>query len=153
MYFSKSRLGFYLPEIHGSSIPADAVEITTDEHHALLEGQAAGLIISADDTGHPVLVAPPPLSPEQIKGHLTAAVQDHLDAVAQDAGYDNIFTACTYADEPSVPQFQAEGQALRAWRSEVWAACHQIMDDVQAGQRQIPTAEELVSALPVPVLP
>lgn len=79
---------------------------------------------------------------------LTTAVQDHLDAAAQAAGYDNIYTAVSYAEEPAVPKFQAEGRAFRAWRSLVWDAVNAIRTDVQAGLRPVPTAAELISELP-----
>lgn len=71
-----------------------------------------------------------------------AAVQARLDAQAQAWGYDSIFTACTYAEEPSVPRFQAEGRALRAWRSATWAAANAAAATAQ-------TVEELLAALPV----
>lgn len=87
------------------------------------------------------------------KLRLTSAVQSHLDAVAQSVGYDNIYTACTYADEPSVPKFQLEGRALRAWRSDVWAYCWVVLADVESNARGVPTSEQLVSELPVFVLP
>lgn len=61
---------------------------------------------------------------EQMRSAAIAAVQARLDQQAQEWGYDSIFTAVTYADEPSVPQFQTEGRVLRAWRSETWAACY-----------------------------
>lgn len=89
----------------------------------------------------------------QLKPTLTAAVQAHLDATAQAHGYDSIYTACTYADEPAVAQFQAEGQALRAWRSRVWAHCHGVMAAVQSAQRPVPTAAELIAELPALVMP
>lgn len=85
---------------------------------------------------------------DQIKAALIAAVQSHLDATAAAYGYDTIYTACTYADEPAVAQFQAEGQALRAWRSLVWAFCHGVLADVMAERRVIPTADALIAALP-----
>ena len=47
-------------------IPADAVEITRELHAALLEGQSAGQLISSDGDGCPVLVDPPPASPEHL---------------------------------------------------------------------------------------
>lgn len=64
MYYSKSTGGFYLPEIHGDNIPDDAVEITSEEHAALLAGQSSGKVITADASGAPVLTdpAPTPLS-------------------------------------------------------------------------------------------
>lgn len=90
----------------------------------------------------------PPPSPAAIKAGLVASVQLHLDAAAQALGYDDIKSAVTYAEEPSVPQFQAECQALRAWRSQVWAACYEIMAEVEAEMRTVPTEAELLAELP-----
>lgn len=84
----------------------------------------------------------------RIKRTLTDAVQRHLDLIAQAAGYDDIKSAVTYADEPAVPKFQAEGQQFRAWRSLVWAACYVILADVMAGTRTVPTVDELLAELP-----
>lgn len=60
VFYSASTGGFYTAEIHGDNIPAGAVEITQQEHAALLAGQAAGRHISADAKGCPVLIDPPP---------------------------------------------------------------------------------------------
>ena len=92
-------------------------------------------------------------TPDKIRDRLVVAVQTHLDATAAGHGYDNIYTACTYADEPAVPLFQGEGQALRAWRSRAWAHCHQVMADVMAQQRTVPSAAELIAELPPLVMP
>lgn len=88
------------------------------------------------------------LTPEQVEAALSVAVQDFLDGTARSFGYDDIRSAVTYAEEPSVPKFQVEGRALRAWRSKVWAKCYQILDDVKAEQEPIPTDAELIRALP-----
>lgn len=87
-------------------------------------------------------------APEQVVGSYTAAIQTHLDGVAQSWGYDNIYTAATYAEEPAVKAFQDEGKALRAWRSRVWAAARQTLADVQAGKTPLPTVAELIASLP-----
>lgn len=152
MYYSASTNGFYDRAIH-SSIPADAVEITAAQHAALLSAQSAGKGIVPDANGYPTLEDPAAPTPEKTRAARVAAVQSHLDATAQAAGYDNIHTACTYADEPAVAKFQAEGQAFRAWRSLVWAHCHQVLADVQAGVRGIPSAAELIAELPALNLP
>lgn len=62
MFYSKSTGGFYDLAIHGENIPTDAVEITNEEHAALMQGQSNGLAIGADENGHPVLIIPPPLT-------------------------------------------------------------------------------------------
>ena len=63
MLYSKHTGGFYNLAIHGDNIPADAVEITNEEHRELIEGQSQGKIISADKNGKPVLKDPPPPTP------------------------------------------------------------------------------------------
>lgn len=147
LYYSKATGGFYDSEIHGI-FPDDAIEISREEHTALMEAQAAGRRIAADEAGRPAAVAPPAPTPEQMQARLSGAVQARLDAVALTWGYDDIRSAVTYADEPAVAQFQAEGQALRAWRSQVWASCYALLAEVQAGTRAVPTEAELIALLP-----
>lgn len=77
-----------------------------------------------------------------------ATIQKHMDAAARALGYDDVKTAVTYADEPAVAKFQAEGQALRAWRSMVWEKCYEILADVEAGVREVPDDAELLRELP-----
>lgn len=95
----------------------------------------------------------PSPSPTQIEAAKVAIVQRHMDDAARVYRYDDIKTACTYADEPAVPKFQVEGQAFRAWRSLVWAACYAILDEVQSGARGIPTDAELLAELPKFAMP
>lgn len=90
---------------------------------------------------------PPPPTPEQIQQRLTFAVQMHLDTEARQRGYDNIVSACSYAGAPN--PFQVEGIAFLNWRSAVWAYCYQVLADVQAQTRTIPTEAELIAELPV----
>lgn len=151
MYYSKSTGGFYDTAIHGTSIPVDAIEITAEQHAALLEAQSTGQQIGADENGYPVAIDPPAPTYEQIVVGLTAAIQAHLDATAKQYGYDNIKSAVTYADEPAVPKFQQEGLALRAWRSLVWEAAYAELALHQEGD-PIPTGEQLIEKLPAFIL-
>lgn len=80
-------------------------------------------------------------------------IQKHLDDAAVRVGYDDIKTAVTYADEPSVPKFEIEGKALRAWRSLVWAYGYEQIAAVQSGDRALPTPEQLIAELPPLVMP
>ena len=79
-------------------------------------------------------------------------VQAMMDTEASTKGYDNIFSACTYATSTN-PKFSAEGQACVAWRDSVWASCYQIMADVDAGIIPSPTLAELLGMLPAMVWP
>ena len=91
---------------------------------------------------------------ENKAARLRGAVQSHLDQSAQARGYDSILSAVSYADEAAVPRFQAEGLAFRAWRSQVWAACYELLADVNDGQIVEPASEtELIALLPTLELP
>ena len=78
MFYAKSTGGFYDAAIHGENIPADAVEITAEEHQALLEGQSNGKIISADKNGKPVLQDPPPPTAEELQAQKNAEARAYL---------------------------------------------------------------------------
>ena len=148
MFYSATTGGFYTAEIHGDNIPADAVEITTDEHQALLEGQSNGKVIAADKNGKPILKDPPPPTTEQIIAQYTAGVQNHLDDFAKTRNYDGILSASTYATSV-VPKFKAEGQYAVEARDATWAKCYEILAAVEGGTRPMPTMEELIAELPV----
>ena len=152
MFYSKSAGGFYDHKIHGDNIPADAVEITTDEHKTLLEGQSNGKIIAADKNGKPVLKDPPPPTTEQIIAQYTAGVQQHLDSFARTRNYDSIMSAATYATS-TVPKFKAEGQYAVEARDATWAKCYEVLAEVEAGTRPMPTLDELLAELPALVWP
>jgi hypothetical protein len=77
------------------------------------------------------------------------AVQEHLDSVAQAAGYDNIVSACSYAGYAN--SFQAEAISFLEWRSACWDHAIQVLADVQNRTRTMPTVAELIAELPVKV--
>ena len=72
MLYAKSTGGFYSRDIHGDNIPEDAVEITTEQHAALIEGQSQGKRIVADEAGHPVLADPPPPTDDDLAAAIRA---------------------------------------------------------------------------------
>ncbi len=93
----------------------------------------------------------PPLSPQATAALVDAymaAVQRYMDACAVGFGYDDLIAVISYAEEPSVARYQAEGLAFRAWRSQCWYYCEQVFADVQAEERTIPTEAELIAELP-----
>lgn len=90
---------------------------------------------------------PPPPSAAEIQAVLVNAVQLHLDAVAKTRNYDGILSLCSYATSINTT-FKAEGQAGVTWRDAVWAHCYQVMADVQAQTRTVPTVPELIAELP-----
>ena len=96
--------------------------------------------------GNVPLPAPQP-GAEQMIAAVQQAVQQRLDDFARTRAYDGILSACTYATS-AVPKFAAEGQYAVQARDASWAACYQIMADVQAGLRAMPSVEQVLSELP-----
>ena len=92
---------------------------------------------------HPVL--PPTLDEQQAA--FTAAIQRRLDVFVQTRGYDNIFTAATYATS-SDPQFAVEGQYAVLARDLTWRTAYQILAEVLGGLRPPPTIDDILAELP-----
>jgi hypothetical protein len=92
-------------------------------------------------------VAMAPTEAQIVAAYMTA-VQQHMDVRAVAFGYDNLISVITYAEEPAVARYQAEGQAFRAWRSACWFACEQMLSAVKVGERSAPTHAELLAELP-----
>ncbi len=87
------------------------------------------------------------LNPLPTEHDYVMAVQQMMDAKAQERRYDNIASACTYAGDPD-PVFNAEGAACKAWRSAVWRECYTALAEVAAGTRPQPAIEDFVASLP-----
>ena len=76
------------------------------------------------------------------------AVQGAMEFAAKQRGYDSLFTAISYAEEPAVPRFKADGQAFRRWRSLVWDYAHTEMNAVLAGEKPQPELDAFIASLP-----
>lgn len=75
-YFSAAIGGFYDSGFHTpEQIPADAIEITDEQHISLLNGQSSGKIIKANSKGKPTLVDPPKPSLRDILASIDAQRQ------------------------------------------------------------------------------
>jgi hypothetical protein len=101
MLYAKSTGGFYAADIH-NDIPADAVEITAEEHAAMIEGQSVGRLIQADESGRPVLVDAPPPTIEQVRAEKLA----QLDAARKAAETASVTVAGK--PFPATEEFQAK---------------------------------------------
>ena len=148
IYYSPSSRGFYNDYIHESNIPEDAIEISQDLYSFLLEQQSQGKIIQPGISGLPEAVDPPEPSFEELVSQYTGLIQKRLDDFAKTRNYDNILSACTYATS-TVPKFQAEAQYCVDARDATWNTCYEILAEVQAQTRPMPTFEEIEAELPV----
>lgn len=94
IHYSQTTRGFYCADLHGDNIPADAVEITREEHAALMAAQATGKVITPDANGYPIAADPPPPSEdmlwERLRRERDRRLSDSDKAVLPDRweGYD-----------------------------------------------------------------
>jgi hypothetical protein len=83
--------------------------------------------------------------------YLDSMVERRLDSFAQEKKYANIVSACSYATS-SNKTFSAEAAYCVKMRDETYAKCYELINDilpkVQAGEREIPTWEEIEAQLP-----
>lgn len=143
MRYSKSTGGFYTEEIHASSIPFDAVEITDSEYRLLLAGQSAGQRITADATGNPVLQAPPQPTETQLIALYENALDNMLDGVARQYRYADRTRLALRAGYPN--QHQALAIAFGTWMDGCNDQAKQLYLDVKAGTVQMPTLEQFIA--------
>ena len=85
MLYSRSTNGFYSKEIHGATVPHDAIEVKDDVYKSLLEGQSSGLRIVPGPDGLPTLSdplpPPPPTSVTMRQARLALLLAGKLDDV------------------------------------------------------------------------
>lgn len=73
-----------------------------------------------------------------LQAEIVQAAQQRLDDFARTRNYDDIKSACDYAG-CSVQKFSIEGQYCKDKRAETWAKLYEILAEVEAGTRPIPT--------------
>lgn len=150
MKFSKTTRCFYPADIDYPNLPLDLIDVTKAEFDRAMARNADETL---DEIGGALVIVPAPIptAAEIMVATaiaMTAAVQVHMDSQARALGYDSLLSAISYAEEPAVPRFQADGLAFRAWRSLVWSQCHTLLAQVQAGTLAVPTEAELLAMLP-----
>lgn len=99
MFYSASTHGFYSSSIHGDNIPADAKEITKEQHAALLQGQSVGKIISPDVNGYPVLIEQEPPTIEQIRAGMKCTAYQIRQALSVAGLRDQVEAAVAAGDQ------------------------------------------------------
>ena len=88
----------------------------------------------------------PPLTLEQQQVAISNAIQKHLDTTAQSFGYDNINSIAKWCGYTNSRQTQCE--ALGTYAGDCWDAATQIQTDVENGNRDMPTADDVLAELP-----
>lgn len=84
-----------------------------------------------------------------LQDSIVAATQARLDDFTKTRNYDGILSLCTYATS-TVLKFKTEGQYGVDARDTTWARLYEIMAEVEAGTRPVPTGfQDIEPDLPV----
>lgn len=75
------------------------------------------------------------------------AIQSYLDTKAKSFRYDNINAIGKYVGYEN--DFRTEAEKLGAWASSCWKVAGVIEAAVKAGDRDMPTIDEVIAELPV----
>lgn len=104
-----------------------------------------------DGTRQFQIKAPPePTQEDIVKSRITeiqSAVQNLLDAKAQEKNYDNGFAIASYANSTDAI-FHDEANRFISWRDACWRECYNILAQFQSGEIEMPTVEYVLSRLP-----
>ena len=84
---------------------------------------------------------------EDLQTKYTRLVQDYMDKSVQARGYDDVFTCISYINSTDTV-FKREANIVLAWRDKVWRMCYDVLADVNAGRRAVPSETELLAELP-----
>lgn len=76
---------------------------------------------------------------ELLQAEIVNQTQLRLDDFAKTREYDSIMSACTYATS-AVAKFAAEGQYCVAARDATWNKLYEVLAEVEAGTRPVPTS-------------
>jgi hypothetical protein len=87
-YWSNSKKGFFVKEIHGDERPGDCVELTVAEHQNYMEKQSIGFeIVPSQGTGKPILVdrrsTPTEIEEMSVRRTRGQLLHKYVDAVNQ----------------------------------------------------------------------
>lgn len=87
----------------------------------------------------------------EVKGRVSATVQNMLDDFARTKDYDNIMSACSYINSSNVTRAQ-EAQTAINLRDQVWDTLIAYYTDVELGNVAPPTTEDEILALLPPLV-
>lgn len=125
-----------------------------DEIYAYDDEQVAqGLAVGLEEVSKKEAdkIINPPLSEYEAKAKLIEdfkkVVQSILDTKAQEKGYDDIVSACSYAGYEN--EFRAEGEAFGIWRAKCWRWGYDLLERYKdTPTKKIPSIEEMLKSMP-----
>ena len=82
-----------------------------------------------------------------IQGQIVAAIDEYMNNFAREREYDSMASAASYERDED-PQFALEGAYCKKMRSRIYSMSRNIRKAVLAGERPMPTLDEVMAELP-----
>jgi hypothetical protein len=97
---------------------------------------------------------PEPPTPEEQLTAAERAVAAYLNRkVREEKGYDNVDALPKYAIQTENASYKAEAEVAVNWVTTCWEAWYALRAAVEAGEKPLPTSEEVIAELPPLVWP
>lgn len=90
-----------------------------------------------------------PPTEEEIQAQLEQGIEAWMNTVVAERHYNSIDTCIARYTDSSNPKYAQEAKAVKDWNTAIWDKCWDILAEVKAGTRPIPTLEEVIAELPV----
>lgn len=132
--------GFYSSDIHGDSVPQEAIEIADEQWLEFIGNPGLRKMVD----GEVVIVEPTAMPPTITEYEI--AIQNLVDGTAREKQFRDGVTLASYTASTK-PKWAAEAQAFVAWRDNVWFYAYGELAKVQAGQREQPTVDEFLAEI------
>ena len=84
---------------------------------------------------------------EQISSVICLSVQNHIDSVMSERGYDSVISCISYINS-SVERFKNDATVAKDWRDKVWVTCYKNIEKYKSGEIDILTSEDVINSLP-----
>lgn len=138
-------------------IPAHCLEIAPpDAPEGMYAAEVDGQWVLKEFLIEPSVEEAPAFSAEAREANLKErmealeyAAQVHLDSIAVAHRFSNIADACSYANDPTVPKYWAQGRAFLKLRAHTFLLIESLVDLVLAGEAEEPTHDQMLVLLPL----
>lgn len=127
-------IGRYTFDIHGSSIPSDAVEVSEAIFNQSIQMQRPALV-----NGELIELPLPVPTQEQLVAQAKYSIYQLLDTTAQQFDYRNFAEVAQFVNSGV---WKAEADALLAWQEAVWVKAYELLTD------DLVSVDEFMAQLP-----
>lgn len=96
-------------------------------------------------------ITPPPLpvkTEQQLIDEYNLALMNLLDTTARQKSYKDSADCASYLNSTNI-KWSAQARVFIKWRDECWAYALKVLDEIKKGQKERPSLQSFIDAMPV----